>query len=115
MNPGVIELGVRELAIATLLVVAAGSVSIVLRLQIERRLAIAALRTVIQLGLLGFVLEEIFALSRPIVVVALVFAMTVFAGREAAARSSRAYPWIFQEAVCEPIRSASAGQARWIS
>ncbi|MCP4895367.1 MAG: iron export ABC transporter permease subunit FetB [bacterium] len=98
MNGGVIELGPTQLGIATLLVVAAGGVSVLLRLQVERRLAVAAVRSVIQLGLIGFVLEEIFALSRPSLVVALVLAMTVFAGREAATRSSRSYPWIFFDA-----------------
>lgn len=98
MSGGVIELGAVQLATATLLVVAAGCVSVMLRLQVEWRLAIAAVRTVVQLGLIGFVLEEIFALDRPSLVVALVLAMTVFAGREAASRSSRSYKWIFMDA-----------------
>jgi putative ABC transport system permease protein len=87
----VIQLGPWELAIATLLVVAAGVISLVLRLGVERRLAVAALRTVIQLGLLGLILERVFALRHPLVIFGLLGLMTVFAAREASARSSRTY------------------------
>ena len=80
---GLIELGPLQLAIATLLIVAAGVVSIALRLGIERRLAIAALRTTIQLGLLGLILERIFALDNPWLVIGLLLLMTIFAAREA--------------------------------
>jgi putative ABC transport system permease protein len=93
-----IELGPWQLAIAALLVVAAGVISLVLRLGMERRLGIAALRTVIQLGLLGLVLERVFALRNPLLVVALLILMTVFAAREAVSRSSRRYSGILLDA-----------------
>jgi putative ABC transport system permease protein len=93
-----IELGPWQLAIASLLVVAAGVVSVSLRLGIERRLGVAALRTVIQLGLLGLVLERVFALRNPLLVVALLVLMTVFAAREAVSRSSRRYTGILLDA-----------------
>ena len=56
-----IELGPLQLALATVLIIAAGVVSMALRLGVERRLGVAALRTVNQLGLLGLVPEPIFA------------------------------------------------------
>lgn len=93
-----IELGPWQLAIAALLVVAAGVVSVLLRLGIERRLGVAALRTVIQLGLLGLVLERVFALRNPLLVVALLVLMTAFAAREAVSRSSRRYSGILLDA-----------------
>ena len=86
-----IELGPIQLAAATLLVVAAGVVSLALRLGIERRLAVAAVRTVIQLGLLGLILEQVFALRNALLVVGILLLMTVFAAREAAGRASRGY------------------------
>ena len=86
-----IELGPLQLAIATLLVAAAGVVSLVLRLGIERRLAVAAIRTVIQLGLLGLILERVFALRNPVVIVGILVLMTVFAAREAAGRTTKRY------------------------
>ncbi len=56
---GLIQLGPLQLGLATLLIVAAGVVSMALRLGVERRLAVAAIRTVIQLGLLGLVLVRL--------------------------------------------------------
>jgi putative ABC transport system permease protein len=93
-----IELGPIQIAIATLLVVAAGVVSFALRLGIERRLAVAAVRTVIQLGLLGLILERVFSLRHPVVIVGILVLMTVFAAREAAGRTSRAYRGIIVDA-----------------
>jgi len=88
---GLIHLTPVDLLVATILVVAAGVVSIVMRLGIERRLAWSALRTVIQLGLVGMVLERIFAINRPTLVVLIVVVMVFFAGREAVNRSQRRY------------------------
>ena len=101
-----IELGPLQLVLATVLIVAAGVVSMALRLGVERRLGIAALRTVIQLGLLGLVLEKIFALRNPVLVVGLLLLMTVFAAREAVTRASRHYrgilidAWLTMAATC---------------
>jgi len=95
---GFIQLGPQQLAIATLLIVAAGVVSLVLRLGVERRLAVAAVRTVVQLGLLGLILERVFAVRNPVVVVGLLLLMTVFAAREAVGRSSRRYKGILLDA-----------------
>lgn len=86
-----IHLGWVELTAATLLVAAAGLISLLLRLGIERRLALAALRTVVQLGLLGLILERVFELRQPLLIVGILVLMTVFAAREAAARTSRRY------------------------
>ncbi len=93
-----IELGPLQLAIAALLVVAAGTVSVALQLGVEWRLGLAAVRTVIQLGLLGLVLERVFALRSPLLVVALLILMTVFAAREAVSRTSRRYKGIMWDA-----------------
>jgi putative ABC transport system permease protein len=93
-----IELGPAQLAIAALLVVAAGVVSLVLQLGVERRLGIAAVRTVIQLGLLGLVLERVFSLRHPLLVVGLLILMTIFAAREAVSRTARRYRGILLDA-----------------
>ena len=93
-----IHLGPLQLMIATLLVVAAGVISLILRLGIERRLAVAAVRTVVQLGLLGLVLERVFALRNPIVIVGILVLMTIFAAREASSRSARRYRGIMLDA-----------------
>jgi putative ABC transport system permease protein len=93
-----IHLGPVELAVATLLVVAAGVISVVLGLGVEKRLAVAAIRTVVQLGLLGLILERVFALRNPIVVVGILVLMTIFAAREASSRTSRGYRGIMVDA-----------------
>jgi putative ABC transport system permease protein len=93
-----IQLGPWQLAAATMLVVAAGMISVILRLGVERRLGIAALRTVVQLGLLGLILERVFAVRNPIVVMALLLLMTVFAAREAVGRASRRYRGVLADA-----------------
>ena len=95
---GLIELGPLQLAIATVLIVAAGLISLALRLGIERRLAVAALRTVVQLGLLGLVLERVFAARNPLLVVVLLLLMTAFAAREAIGRAGRRYQGILADA-----------------
>jgi putative ABC transport system permease protein len=71
---------------------------VLLRLGIGRRLAVAAVRTVVQLGLLGIVLEKIFALDEPLLVIGLLLLMTVFAAREASARTDRSYRGILVDA-----------------
>jgi putative ABC transport system permease protein len=91
---GLISLDLIDLALATVLLIGAAVVSLVLRLGIGRRLVVAGLRTVLQLGLIGLVLRKVFDLEWAWLVVILVLAMTGFAAREAVARSKRTYPGI---------------------
>jgi len=106
VTEGVIPLGPVQLVLATSLVLAAGVVSIALKLGVERRLGIAALRAVIQLGLLGLVLERVFALQQPSLVILLLILMTLFAAREAVARTRRTYrgirvdAWLVMAGTC---------------
>ncbi len=99
MSGSLIALTPLDLAVAASFVMLAAGISIVLRLGVERRLLVAAVRTVIQLGLLGLVLEKIFAVRTPVLVVVMLLAMIGFAGREAVARSSRRYPGIWFDAL----------------
>lgn len=94
MNPSYIELTYWQVGIAAALILVNGAVSVVLRLGMERSLLVAALRTVVQLLLIGFVLEWVFHVSRWYTVVALAAVMTIVAGLTAAGRSERKYPGI---------------------
>ncbi len=76
-----------DLAIAAGLVVLAGLVSLVLRLGLESRLAIASLRTVVQLMLLGLVLRFVFDPSAHWLLALVVAVMLLMASREAVRRS----------------------------
>lgn len=88
---GAIPIDAWHLALSAIFVVAAGVLSIALSLGIAKRLAIASVRTVVQLLLLGYVLEWVFALRAPFVVLALVTAMIALASRAAVQRSTRRY------------------------
>lgn len=89
---GAIALGPAQLALAAALVVVAGLVSVALRLGLERRLAVAALRTVVQLMLVGYVLQWVFRIERIEPLLVVLMAMVLAAGRAAVSRSSRAFP-----------------------
>ena len=62
---GVIQIGWQGLALATLFVVFVGVVSIRLSLGITKDLAIATVRTYVQLLALGFVLRWVFGINSP--------------------------------------------------
>ncbi len=90
-DQGAIPIDLPHLAMSAVLVLAAGVVSIVLRLRIEKQLAIASLRTVVQLLLVGYVLGWVFALRQPFLVLALLTLMIAAASRAAVGRSARRY------------------------
>ena len=82
-------LGVLELSLAGGTLLAAGLMSVALRLGLGRSLATAATRMVIQLMLIGLVLRTVFTLEVPALVIGLVLVMTANAARAAVARTGR--------------------------
>jgi putative ABC transport system permease protein len=76
----------RDLAVAAILVVLDGVLSIALGLGLHRQLAIAATRMVLQLLLIGFILRSVFAIASPPVTLLVVLVMVAIAGREVATR-----------------------------
>ena len=84
-----IHLGYTDLALAALLVVLNGLLSVLLDLGLERRLAIAAVRMMVQLTLVGLVLTTLFALVSPLWTGLTALAMVLFAGYEILARQDR--------------------------
>ncbi len=95
---GPIPIDYYDLTIAASLVVAAGVVSLVFQLGTAGRLAVAAIRTVIQLSLIGYVLDRIFDLDQSMPVLGLMAIMITVAGREAVRRSARVYRGIYMRA-----------------
>lgn len=87
MNEQVI--GYPHLATAALLVVLDAGLSLFLHLGIARTLLVSTCRMVVQLLLVGLVLRYVFALSTPILVVAVALAMTAAASFEIYARQVR--------------------------
>ena len=84
MNP--ILLSPFDVAIAAVLILVDAGLSLALRLDLHRQLVWAALRMVVQLVLVGFILRTVFALASPPVTLAVVLVMVAIAGREVAAR-----------------------------
>ena len=91
---GYIELSYLDLLIATLLVVMAGAISVALRLGLVKTLSWAAVRCVVQLGMIGVVLKYIFDLNTPWLVLGWLLVMLFFASREVVRRSKRRYSGI---------------------
>ncbi len=84
-----IPLGFGDLALAALLVLIHAGLSIALQLRLGREIFVAALRMVVQLLLLGLVLEKLFALTSPLWTGLAVAVMVGFAGYEVVARQTR--------------------------
>ncbi len=75
-----------DLALASVLLLAYGGLSVWLRLGLHRRLAFAATRMVVQLIAVGLVLRAVFAIANPLVTLGVILAMVAVAAREVAAR-----------------------------
>jgi putative ABC transport system permease protein len=90
-----IELTYGQVAIAATLVLINGAVSAALRLGLERSLLIASIRTVVQLLLIGLVLQWVFDVERWYLVIALAAIMTSIAAVTATQRCQRRYPGIW--------------------
>ena len=78
-----------DLAIAAILVVLDGVLSVALRLGLHRQLAVATVRMVLQLLLIGVVLRTVFALASPPATLLVILVMVGIAGREVAVRPTR--------------------------
>jgi len=86
-----IHLSALDLALAAGLILALAGVSVWARLGIASRLLIAALRTTLQLLLVGLVLEALFAHVNPWWIGLMAFVMLAVAGREVMARQQRRF------------------------
>ncbi|MGC1301550.1 MAG: iron export ABC transporter permease subunit FetB [Caulobacteraceae bacterium] len=86
-----ISLTPLDLAVAASLVVFDAVLSIVLALRLHRQLAIAAVRMVVQLVAIGYILKLVFALDSPAATLTVVLVMILIAAREVAARPERRF------------------------
>ncbi len=101
-----IELQVWQVALAALLIVINGLVSVAFRLGLEKTLLVAAIRTVVQLTLVGWVLAWVFRIQEWYFVLAIAVAMTLIAGITAASRCQRRFPGIRSVASLAVLSSA---------
>lgn len=86
-----ILLSPEDLAISASLIVLDAAISVALRLGLQRQIAIAAVRMVVQLVAVGYLLRFIFALNNPAATVMIVLVMVLVAGREVATRPERRF------------------------
>ncbi|MHB1561657.1 MAG: ABC transporter permease [Isosphaeraceae bacterium] len=94
MKTPYIELSYYQVALAAGLVLVNGAISVALKLELERRLLLAAVATVVQLLLIGLVLEWVFRVDRWYVVLGMMTIMTLVAGDAATRRTKMRYPGI---------------------
>ena len=92
MNP--ILLNPQDIAVASVLVLLDAGLSVMLRIGIHRQILWAALRMVVQLVAVGYLLRFIFALNSPLATFAIVIVMAVIAAREIAVRPRRRFKGI---------------------
>lgn len=98
MNEGVIPIDAVHIALAALLVLVCGAVSVALRLGLERSLLIASVRTVVQLLLVGYVLRWVFAVGALWAVAGVVAVMVAVASHAATDRTTRIYRGAYGDA-----------------
>jgi putative ABC transport system permease protein len=84
-----IQLAYGDLVVPALLVLMNGALSLALHLKLERQLAVASMRMVIQLVLVGYVLTFLFAAVSPFWTALAAVIMILFASREIVARQKR--------------------------
>lgn len=99
MRAEYIDLAWWQVAIAVALVLVNAAISLLLGLGLERRLLIAAVRMIVQLTLVGFLLRWIFEINSLLAVLAIVSLMTVIAGTSAVQRVERSYAGVYQSSL----------------
>lgn len=100
------EITYWQVGLAALLILINGLISVALQLKLEATLAIASLRTIVQLTLVGLVLEWVFRFDRWYVVIGLGIVMTLIAGYTAASRNKRRYSGIWWNCIVSVWASA---------
>lgn len=88
-----------QVALAALLMLINGVISMALKLGLEARMLISAARMVVQLLLIGLVLNYVFATNDWRLVIGLAVVMVVVAGAAAVSRNEHSYPGILRNSV----------------
>lgn len=101
-----LSLGLEQLALAAALVLVNGGISVALKLGMERDLAVASIRTVVQLALVGLVLDQVFAVRSAGWVLLFALAMIVAATVAAARRPARTYRGIYRDSFVSMLVSS---------
>jgi putative ABC transport system permease protein len=101
-----INIGIGQLALSALLMLVDIALSIWLRLDLERKLVLAAVRMTAQLLLVGFILSWIFRLRAPGPILLVGCVMAAIAGSTAVQRTSRRFPGIVWDSLVSVFGAA---------
>ncbi|WP_145368077.1 ABC transporter permease [Maioricimonas rarisocia] len=100
------DLTYLDVAIAAVLILINGIISLLMRLDLEKRLLVASVRTVVQLLLVGLVLKWIFARDHPAAVAGLMLLMSCIAGTAAVRRTDRRFKGIWTSSLIAVMTSS---------
>ncbi|HZX70218.1 MAG TPA: iron export ABC transporter permease subunit FetB [Rhodanobacter sp.] len=106
MNAGYINLDNWQLGFAALLIVLNLAISVWLRLGLARSLLVASVRMTVQLLLVGFILESVFALTTPLPVIGIGVVMAALASVAAVRRTRRRFPGIYWNSLLSTLGAA---------
>lgn len=106
MNADYLKLGNVQLVMAAALVLINVGISIWLRLGLAKSLLVASTRMVVQLILVGFILQSVFELKNPLPVVAIGLVMATLAGIAAVRRTGRRFVGVYRDSIITILGSA---------
>lgn len=95
MNNNYIPITLEQVAFSSLLILINLVLSLRLKLGLEQSLLIATVRMIVQLLLIGYILEWLFTLSNPAPILGIAFIMALVAGISAVNRTSRRFLGIY--------------------
>jgi putative ABC transport system permease protein len=90
----IIDLNISKMAIALGMVAIAISFSVWQKLAITKNLLIATIRSIIQLVVVGFLLDTVFEIKQPIVILFIILLMSLTAAHEAKNRVREKVPYV---------------------
>ncbi len=107
MNQNYIPINNGQLALAASLILVNMGLSFALQLGLAKSLGIAAVRMVVQLLLVGYVLSWVFALENPWVVFFVALMMSAIAGHASVNRTRRRFPAIYWHSLLSILASSA--------
>ena len=107
MNQNYIPINNGQLALAASLILVNMGLSFALQLGLAKSLGIAAMRMVVQLLLVGYVLSWVFALENPWVVFFVALMMSAIAGHASVNRTRRRFPAIYWHSLLSILASSA--------
>ncbi|MDY7021662.1 MAG: iron export ABC transporter permease subunit FetB [Cyanobacteriota bacterium] len=106
MSNQYLTISLGQLALSALLILINILLSLFLRLGLERDLFIASVRMIVQLLLIGYVLNWLFTLSNPGLVLAVALVMTAMAGISGVNRTSRRFSGVYWRSLISVLVSS---------